>query len=73
MNNASKGRCVTVTPRGTRSPDFRFAILHQTAIGKSANWEFATRVEQTKRRRVLSVGLAEVAAVHSGGLSDHGD
>ena len=34
MNNASKGRCVTVTPRGTSSPDFRFAILHQIAIGK---------------------------------------
>jgi hypothetical protein len=34
MNNASKGRCVTVTPRGTPNPDFRFAILHQIAIGK---------------------------------------
>src|SRR5881275_2832734 len=33
-NNASKGRCVTVTPRGTLKADFRLAILDQTAIGK---------------------------------------
>src|SRR5882724_1378988 len=33
-NNASKGRCVTVTPRGTLKGDFRLAILDQTAIGK---------------------------------------
>src|SRR6266496_3395806 len=34
MNNASKGRCVTVTPRGIPKGDFRLAILDQTAIGK---------------------------------------
>jgi hypothetical protein len=34
MNNASKGRCVTVTPRGNLISDFRFAILDQIAIGK---------------------------------------
>src|SRR6266480_6347720 len=33
-NNASKGRCVTVTPRGIPKGDFRLAILDQTAIGK---------------------------------------
>ena len=34
MNNASKGRCVTVTPRGISKEDFRLAILNQIAIGK---------------------------------------
>src|SRR5436190_6859680 len=33
-NNASKGRCVTVTPRGIPKGDFRLAILDQTAISK---------------------------------------
>ena len=35
-NNASKGRCVTVTPRGISKGDLRLAILNQTAIGKNA-------------------------------------
>ena len=34
MNNASKGRCVTVTPRGISKEDFRLAILDRIAIGK---------------------------------------
>jgi hypothetical protein len=33
-NNASKGRCVTVTPRGILNGEFRLAILDQTAISK---------------------------------------
>ena len=34
MNNASKGRCVTVTPRGTWSCDFRLAIFDGSATLK---------------------------------------
>ncbi len=33
-NNASKGRCVTVTPRGMRICDFRLAIFDSSAIAK---------------------------------------
>ena len=33
-NNASKGRCVTVTPRGIRIRDFRFAIFDSSAMPK---------------------------------------
>jgi hypothetical protein len=33
-NNASKGRCVTVTPRGMRICDFRLAIFDSSATSK---------------------------------------
>ncbi len=33
-NNASKGRCVTVTPRGMRIWDFRSAIFDSSAMSK---------------------------------------
>ena len=33
-NNASKGRCVTVTPRGTRICDFRLLIFDSSAMSK---------------------------------------
>jgi putative endonuclease len=33
-NNASKGRCVTVTPRGIQTCDFRFAIFDSSAMSK---------------------------------------
>ena len=67
MNNASKGRCVTVTPRGTPSPDFRFAILHQIAIGKICELRICDASGTDQTPEVLSVGLSEVAAVQSGG------
>ena len=34
-NNASKGRCVTVTPRGMRICDFRLPIFDSSAIAKN--------------------------------------
>jgi hypothetical protein len=33
-NNASKGRCVTVTPRGMQICDFRSAIFDSSAMSK---------------------------------------
>jgi hypothetical protein len=41
MNNASKGRCVTVTPRGIAIVDFRFSIADfnlQAGTSKAMRW-----------------------------------
>jgi hypothetical protein len=64
MNNASKGRCVTVTPRGIPSSDFRFAILHQIAIGKICELRICGANGTDQTPEALSVGFAEVATVH---------
>jgi hypothetical protein len=81
MNNASKGRCVTVTPRGTRN--FRFAIADfgltaETQLSrklKIAIWNFeasaASGTDQTPNGPILRLCRGSGGSLRR--LPDHGD
>jgi hypothetical protein len=64
-NNASKGRCVTVTPRGMRTCDFRFAIFDSSAMSKIQAWsasaeQLAGKIEVESRGGGTSVILSRL-------------
>ena len=65
MNNASKGRCVTVTPRGISKEDFRLAILNQIAIGKMPV-PIAFRLYDTGFEPITPKAFGAVLPLHRG-------